>query len=213
LPSSFRFVLCWLTIALLVTLSTQTRHSWYLLPIYPPLCVLIAGMGTKLWRYSLPAREFGFSCPLFLRRVAAGLTIGWFCFLPPGHVRWVADSLTWIEELYWDRNALLQELGELLNPDIPLCTVGLPMPGVVFYSRHPAVFLSEDDLVTLDTSLVPVYALVPSDTLAARLAEQGFSVLGQRGTWYLMSHEPVEPIEIETEEHEGLSGEELVDEL
>lgn len=211
LPPAFRFVLCWLTVTLLVTLSTQTRHTWYLLPVYPPLCLLIAGMGVSVWRSPVPMAGIRRRCPALLRRAAVGVVAGWFCFLLPGHVRWIADSLNWIEEMYLDRNALLQEVGPTLDPDVPLYAAGSPMPGVVFYSRHPAVFLAEEELTALETPFTPLYALVPAGPLVERMSALGFSVVGQKGDWYLLSYAPV--IEADAEEQESAAGGELTDEL
>lgn len=211
LPLAFRFVLCWLTMTLLVTLGTQTRHSWYLLPVYPPLCLLIAGMEVSVWRSSVPLAGLHWCCPVLLRRVAVGIVTGWCCFLLPGHVRWIADSLNWIEEMYLDRNALLQEVGATLDLSVPLVTVGSPMPGVVFYSRHPAVFLPEEELTAMEAPFTPLYALVPAGPLVERMSERGFSLLGQRGYWCLLSYVPL--IEADAEEQESAAGEELTDEL
>jgi 4-amino-4-deoxy-L-arabinose transferase-like glycosyltransferase len=211
LPPAFRFVLCWLTVALLAPFGTQTRHSWYLLPVYPPFCLLIAGMGVSVWRSSVPLLGLHWRCSMLLRRAAVGIVTGWCCFLLPGHVHRIADSLNWIEETYLDRNTLLQEIGATLDPSVPLYVVGSPMPGVVFYSHHPVVFLPQEELTAIEAPFTPLYVLVPVGPLVERMSARGFSLVGQKGYWCLLSYVPV--IEADAEEQESIGGEELTDEL
>ncbi|MCS6926853.1 MAG: glycosyltransferase family 39 protein [Candidatus Binatia bacterium] len=211
LPLAFRFVLCWLTLALCVTLSPQTRHSWYLLPVYPPLCLFLVGVGMNVWRSSVPVAGLSWRCPRLFRRAAVGVMLLWCLLLLPGHVRWIADSLNWIEDIYVDRNALLQEVRSSLDPNVPLYAVGSPMPGVVFYGHHPAVFLAEEELETIEASVTPLYTLVPVGPLVERMSARGFTLVGQRGTWCLLSYVPV--IEAEAEAQKAVAGEELTDAL
>lgn len=209
-PPELRFVICWLVTALIVVFSTQTRHSWYLLPVYPPLCVFVVGVGASVWRYSA-ALVGPRPAVVLLQRAVMGIIVGWFLLLLPSHVRWVSHSLVWMEDFYQDRNAFLQEVRETLDPSVPLYVVGPAMPGVVFYSQRPAVFLSTDDLNTLERDLVPAYALVPSDALVERMGEAGFTVLGHRGDWFLLANVPV--VQAGVDEGELILGEEQTDEL
>ncbi len=188
-PSS-HFLLCWLAVSLLVVLSTQTQHAWYLLPVYPPLGILIAGMGVHLGHHLYLSATARPSPGLFLRQVAFATIIGWFLFLLPGHVRQLPLRLVWVEDFYQERNALLQELSSQLDPGVPLYTVGVQMPGVVFYSRRSAVFLAETDLANLYDLQPPLYVLVPS-SLGGRVGEKGMSLLRQEKDWLLFAHLPV----------------------
>ncbi len=207
---STRFLLCWLGLSLLVVLSAQTQHSWYLLPVYPPLCLLVAGSGLRLGRRLFTAVTVPPTPALFLQRQAFVGILWCFLLSLPGYINQLPQRLVWVEEFYQTRNALLQELSERLDPDVPLYAVGVQMPGVVFYSRHAAVFLAETDFANLLTLQIPIYALVPSP-LADRLGKQRLFLVGQKQEWCLFAYLP--PLQTRTEEAEPVPQEETTEEL
>jgi 4-amino-4-deoxy-L-arabinose transferase-like glycosyltransferase len=189
-PAS-HFLFCWLAGNLLIVLSTRTQHAWYLLPVYPPLCIFIAGMGGRLASLLYLSPAVRSSPGLLLRRVTSAAAIGWFLCTLPDHVKRLAVQLVWVDDFYQERNTLLQELSHQPDPEVPLYAVGVQMPGVVFYSRRATVFLSEVELVSLSDLAPPLYALAPAH-LGERLGEKGMSVLRQERDWLLFAYLPVE---------------------
>lgn len=210
LSPRLRFLLCWLVVALLVVLSTQTRHAWYLLPVYPPLCVLVAGMGVSLSRRLFVSATPHHALELVLQRTAFVAIVCWFLFLLPGYVRQLLPGLVWMEEFSHDRNTLLQDIGTLLDPTVPFYAIGPQMSGVVFYGQRPTVFLADADDAVLQTDLTPAYVLVPA-SVANRMGEGRFSLLRQHGEWSLFARSPV--VQASTEEDEPTQQEEGTDAL
>ena len=199
ISSASHFLFCWLVGSLLLVLSTRTQHAWYLLPVYPPLCIFIAGMGVRLG-YLLYSSPIVRSSPgLFLRQAAFAAVLGWFLCLFPDHVRRLPVQLVWVDDFYQGRNILLQELSHQPDPGVPLYAVGVQMPGVVFYSRRATTFLSEAELANLPEFAPPLYALAPA-YLGDRLGEKGLSLLRQERDWLLFAHLPVEQTALEEQE-------------
>jgi hypothetical protein len=193
-----------------IVLSTQTRHAWYVLPIYPPLGLLVAGMGVGLWRRLFSSAVPGSTSWFFLQRTAFVTVLIWSLLPLPGYGRQLLPGLLWVEAFYQDRNTLLQEHRDQLDPQVPLYAVGVHMPGVVFYSQRAAVFLAETELANFSTLQTPAYILVHS-SLAATLSERGFLLLGRQREWVLLAYLPM--VQVRTEERDLAQGEESTNAL
>jgi len=186
-----QLLLCGLVMAVLVVLGTQTRPAWHLLPVYPPLCILVAGMGSTLWDRLYRLALLNRTRWLFLQQAAFILTLCGFSFSLPGSLGALLPGLLWVEDYYQARKALLQECGAQLDSQVPWYALGPPRPRVVFYGRPATEFLSKAALVgSLSTRQTPAYVLV-AGAFAAQMGEHGSSVLGQRGTWRLVTYLPV----------------------
>ena len=184
---SVRFLTCWLVVTLGAVTSTQTRHAWYLLPVYPPLCVAVTALGVRLWHHQDPRawRPWAF---LFLRRTVVLLLVSWVALALPQYARSIAPDFIWIEEEYRDRNNLLQEARETLDAATPLHVVGPLMPGAVFYSRHPVVFVPDSAVAMLLSETMPAYVLAVT-ALSPHLDTSGFTLVRAQGTWSLWRRE------------------------
>lgn len=181
-PAS-RFLACWLAVTVGAVASTQTRHAWYLLPIYPPVCVAVAALGVRLWQ-TRGTHAWRPWASLMLRRTAVTAVVGWVILTLPQYARSIAPDFLWVEEAYRDRNIMLQEMRETLDVTTPLHVIGPLMPGAVFYSRQPVVFVPDSTVAMLVSDSLPAYVLALT-ALYPDLTEYGFSVVGEKGAWSL----------------------------
>jgi len=73
---------------------------------------------------------------------------------------------------------------ETLDSTTSLHVVGPLMPGAVFYSQRPVVFVPDDAVPALFSERLPVYVLAVT-TLYPHLDTYGFRLVREQGNWSL----------------------------